>query len=53
MKVIVLGAGITVLSIAWHLSKSCDVLVLEKDESPGGWLKTDHTSDFLFEKGLF
>ncbi len=51
-KVVVLGAGISGLATAWKLSKNPDleVLVIEKAETPGGWLQTDTSSGFLIEK---
>lgn len=53
-RVLILGAGISGLSLAWYLSRSCiplDITILEKSERPGGWLHTDLTTGFLFEKG--
>lgn len=53
-KVIILGAGISGLSTAWYLSKTglpLDITILEKSARAGGWLHTDHTQGFHFEKG--
>lgn len=53
-RVIILGAGISGLTAAWYLSRSnvpVDITLLEKSPRPGGWLHTDHTKGFLFEKG--
>ena len=52
--IIILGAGISGLSAAWYLSRSdpcVDISVIEKSDRVGGWLHTEYTSDFLFEKG--
>ena len=53
-RVLILGAGISGLSLAWYLSKSSlplDITILEKTERAGGWLHTDHSTGFHFEKG--
>ncbi len=53
-RVLILGAGISGLSLAWYLSRSSvplDITILEKSERAGGWLHTDHSTGFLFEKG--
>ena len=53
-RIIVLGAGISGLSAAWYLSRTkvpMDITVLEKGQRAGGWIHTDHTKGFLFEKG--
>lgn len=53
-KVIILGAGISGLATAWYLSKTghnLDTCILEKTSRCGGWLHTEHTSGFHFEKG--
>ncbi len=53
-RVIILGAGISGLSAAWYLHKTglpLDITILEKSPRVGGWLHTDHTSGFHFEKG--
>ncbi len=53
-RVIILGAGISGLSTAWYLSKTglpLDIVILEKSARAGGWLHTDHTTGFHFEKG--
>jgi len=38
-KVVILGGGISGLSAAFALRESLDVLVLEKEGHPGGWLE--------------
>lgn len=53
-RVIILGAGISGLATAWYLSRTgleLDIAVLEKSHRPGGWLHTDHTTGYHFEKG--
>lgn len=56
-KIVILGAGLTGLSLAYHLEKQgfFDYQIFEKDSRPGGLLKTvqqdgftfDHTGHFL------
>lgn len=53
-RVIILGAGISGLTIAWNLHRTglpLDIILLEKSARAGGWLHTDHTTGFHFEKG--
>ncbi len=52
-RVIVLGGGISGLSLAWYLSKfeTCEVILLEREARVGGFLQTISTDGFLFEKG--
>ncbi len=53
-KVIILGAGISGLSTAWYLSQTglpLEITLLEKSSRAGGWMHTDHTTGFHFEKG--
>lgn len=53
-SVIILGAGISGLASAWYLKKAFphfQVTILEKAERVGGWIQTDHTTGFHFEKG--
>ncbi len=53
-RMMILGAGISGLSLSWHLKKrfpSAQITILEKTERAGGWLHTDHTTGFHFEKG--
>jgi oxygen-dependent protoporphyrinogen oxidase len=53
--VVILGAGISGLSLGWFLKKKfgskIKLSIMEKAERPGGWLATDHAQGFLFEKG--
>lgn len=53
-RVIILGAGISGLTTAWNLNRTglpLDIVILEKSARAGGWLHTDHTTGFHFEKG--
>lgn len=50
MKYIVIGAGISGLSIAQLLSKDNEVVVLEKDSRPGGMIKCDRVDGSLFHR---
>lgn len=53
-RILVLGAGISGLSAAWYLSRTkhpSEITILEKGSRAGGWMHTDHTKGFLFEKG--
>lgn len=53
--VLILGAGITGLSLAWFLQKKygkeIKVTVLEAGNRAGGWIRTIHKDGFLFELG--
>ena len=49
-KVIVVGAGISGLSIAHQLSDRYEVTVLEKAERPGGLVKCDRVNGHLYHK---
>lgn len=52
---IILGGGISGLSLAWFLKRRfgerIDLKLLEKTERPGGWIRTIQEDGFLFEKG--
>ncbi len=53
-QVIILGAGISGLSSAWYLARTelpLEITILEKSSRAGGWMHTDHTTGFHFEKG--
>ncbi|MEO0452645.1 MAG: protoporphyrinogen oxidase [Verrucomicrobiota bacterium] len=51
-KNIIIGAGVTGLSVAWHLKKAGhEVTVLEKSPVPGGSVKTIHDGQCLVEAG--
>lgn len=50
MKYLVIGAGISGLSIAQLLKKDNEVVVLEKDSRPGGLIKCDRVEGSLFHR---
>lgn len=54
-KVIILGAGISGLTVAWELKKKygsqVDLTLVEKSDRVGGWIKSLQHEDFLFELG--
>ncbi len=53
-KYVILGAGISGLSLAWFLRKNnpdCELLILEKSSKTGGYIQTHNTFGFLFEMG--
>lgn len=53
-KIIIIGAGITGLSLGWFLKQKqadLDLLILEKDVRPGGWIRSCRQEGFLFEQG--
>ena len=51
-KVVVLGAGISGLTIAYLLNKNgFDVNVLEKKDEPGGSIETKTEAGYLFDRG--
>lgn len=54
-RVVILGAGITGLALAWSLKKkygpSLSVTLLEKSDRVGGWIRTIHNNGFLFDVG--
>lgn len=49
-KVIVVGAGISGLSIAHLLSNRCEVTILEKANRPGGLIKCERVNGHLYHK---
>lgn len=49
-KVIVIGAGVSGLSIAHLLSDRYEVTVLEKSDRPGGLIKCDRVNGHLYHK---
>ncbi|MBI4534644.1 MAG: protoporphyrinogen oxidase [Ignavibacteriae bacterium] len=52
MNVVVIGGGISGLTVAWWLHQSgVDVTVLEKDSEPGGTMQTIRTDGWLIETG--
>src|SRR3989338_5649711 len=51
-RIAILGAGISGLATAWYAQKTpCDLQLFEQSNRAGGWLHTDHTTGFHFEKG--
>ncbi|MES2345179.1 MAG: protoporphyrinogen oxidase [Chlamydiota bacterium] len=53
-RVVILGGGISGLSLAFYLSKyseHLDIVLLEKSDRLGGWMRTARAGDFLFERG--
>jgi len=52
-KIVILGAGISGLSLGWFLKQKGkhNFIILEKENRAGGYLATDLSSGFLFEKG--
>jgi len=52
--VVVLGGGISGLTVAWHLHKAgVDVRLLEADSEVGGCTRTEERDGFFLEKGPF
>ncbi len=56
MKIVIVGAGVSGLYAAWHLSRDHDVLVLEADSRVGGHADTqvinDHGVDVAVDTGF-
>ena len=52
-RVLILGAGVSGLSVAWHLGKKeqYECVLLEKGSRPGGWMASQEDQGFLLEKG--
>lgn len=52
---IIIGAGISGLSLAWflkkHFGKDHALTVLEAEDRPGGWIRSHVEDGFLFEMG--
>ncbi len=50
--VIIIGAGISGLTVAWHLQKkNIDYLLLEATDRAGGYIQSERDGDYLFESG--
>lgn len=48
MKVVILGGGISGLTSAWSLARTCpqyDVLLLEASHRLGGWIHSERMAD--------
>ncbi|MEC7838903.1 MAG: protoporphyrinogen oxidase [Chlamydiota bacterium] len=54
-KIIIVGAGITGLTLGYRLKKklgnSHEIIILEKNNEAGGWIQTIEENNFLFELG--
>ena len=52
-QILILGAGISGLTLAWSLQKEKDVHItlIEKEARIGGWVDTLHSEGYLFERG--
>ncbi len=50
-RVLILGAGISGLSLAWRLRNQCEVIVAEASDRVGGWIRTHRHQGYLFEGG--
>jgi oxygen-dependent protoporphyrinogen oxidase len=52
---IILGAGISGLSLAWFLKRRFEnrvnIIILEKENRAGGWIQTLQQEGFVFEQG--
>lgn len=52
---IIIGAGISGLALGWYLKQRFgddqELIILESDRRPGGWIRTHHEQGFLFEEG--
>ena len=51
--VVIVGAGLSGLTAARHLhSRGLRTLVIEKDDTPGGRVRTDHVEGFQLDRGF-
>lgn len=54
-RVVVVGAGISGLTLAWALQKrhgtNITLKIFEKNDRPGGWMRSEMIEGFFFEKG--
>ena len=52
--IVVVGGGISGLTVAWHLNRGgADVSLIEADSEVGGAIRTESRDGFLLEKGPF
>ena len=54
MKTVILGGGLSALSVAWYLRKknpNAQITLLEKEARVGGWIETRTQDGFCFELG--
>lgn len=51
MRVVIIGAGVTGLALAWKLSRDHDVVILEKSNRIGGVATTFRRGDFTLDTG--
>ena len=52
MRIVIIGAGVTGLALAWKLSKYYEVIVLEKRSQIGGIATTFKHGNFTLDSGL-
>ncbi|HEY5235107.1 MAG TPA: protoporphyrinogen oxidase, partial [Rhabdochlamydiaceae bacterium] len=53
-RILILGGGISGLALAYYLAKRkdlFDIQLIEKSERMGGWIDSDNSTGFFFEKG--
>ncbi|MBS0621443.1 MAG: protoporphyrinogen oxidase [Verrucomicrobia bacterium] len=50
-QILIIGGGISGLSLAYFLRGKAEVTLLEAAPRLGGWIATDTMGDFLFERG--
>lgn len=53
-RIIILGGGISGLSLAWYLKKlspGISLIIIEKEKRTGGWIQTIDADGFLFDVG--
>jgi oxygen-dependent protoporphyrinogen oxidase len=53
-RIVILGAGVSGLALAYYLSKHSDqyeITILEKHTRPGGWADTNTSNGYFFENG--
>lgn len=48
-EIVILGAGLSGLSAAYHLKQDCEIF--EKEEKAGGLCRSIHIDDFIFDYG--